>query len=645
MNSISFWTPVDFGNSQRNCWESALEFVDDYFYLGGEKAVVQLSGPYADVVMAQGEANWVATALKVITYSTGIIPLILLVAKVVLRCAYEFRVIDKQEVVVVKDGIETFVKPKLIFEDITVGKIQINFAEVEIDGEKQLVALQRAIVGDFQHGDWMRYEGSPAEALLSIAQDNAERWMPPEGRHRGAPIDRILKDPLNTIIPRDAFLRHLFEANAKGTPWIFTLNEKSFSEMLRLAKTGEIVIDLQTKDPVSQKTLFTKWAGQGYKYVTESMLQLDPTAALQTDAQGDTPFAKAVLTGVQEEADVQEEAEMLLAAMKEQGVVLSEKDVWICRAFTGDCGFEDAAFTTLDPELKSLIYRVANMYMREALVMKLNGLGMGSQEPLWFAHPGLDVVAPNMDCITARESIQAFLTDLRRQGLLMTKEEFSQLDQSKYMSKTAQVGRILGRDFIERTAKKLGLTHIKAPKKVAVIELNSSVLGNPEPRTNVAISVVGSFELKSQNLEIYAERITSVRRTVSREEMSELLTLLAAVRYSDFLGDNLMIAQDGIYIIDTEFHNFRFEPEYLEVDFSGWMAEEDREWFRTERAARTAAYQQTAEQQKLALKAHREVCKDLRLKFGFKGRQTRFVFELPDILGNDSVPDDAQRGA
>lgn len=99
MNSISFWTPVNFGACDRNCLDSALEFVDDYFYLGGEIAVVQSSnGGYTNVTTIPGEVNWAATALKVVTYFTGIIPLILLAAKVVLRCAYEFQVVGNQNI-------------------------------------------------------------------------------------------------------------------------------------------------------------------------------------------------------------------------------------------------------------------------------------------------------------------------------------------------------------------------------------------------------------------------------------------------------------------------------------------------------------------------------------------------------------------
>lgn len=97
MARVGFWTPIDFGDKVRTRAETAIERIDSYFYLGGQKAFVipAQEGP-ARAVLMKSSADFRATVLKVISYCTVIIPLIMLIAKVVARSLTRYEVIDVQ---------------------------------------------------------------------------------------------------------------------------------------------------------------------------------------------------------------------------------------------------------------------------------------------------------------------------------------------------------------------------------------------------------------------------------------------------------------------------------------------------------------------------------------------------------------------
>lgn len=103
MTSIGFFTPTVYSNNlQISIKQSLQQKVDDYFYLGGgsKAQVVKLNQgdqPAFDAVLIRPqytdfEASRLGNFVKIVSYFTVIIPVIMLIAKAILRmgCQYNF---------------------------------------------------------------------------------------------------------------------------------------------------------------------------------------------------------------------------------------------------------------------------------------------------------------------------------------------------------------------------------------------------------------------------------------------------------------------------------------------------------------------------------------------------------------------------
>jgi hypothetical protein len=86
MTAISFFTPIFYseGREERTGAERALEKIDDYFYLGGKKACVFNNGTVA-LSIPEEQRSLFLTVLKVLSFFTLIIPVLMLILKGVLR--------------------------------------------------------------------------------------------------------------------------------------------------------------------------------------------------------------------------------------------------------------------------------------------------------------------------------------------------------------------------------------------------------------------------------------------------------------------------------------------------------------------------------------------------------------------------------
>ena len=78
----TFFTPITFDRPTTTWGERLLQKADDYFYLGGKRAHVFKDGP---VKVTTDTASWTEIALKVASYLTVILPLVILSVKVVCR--------------------------------------------------------------------------------------------------------------------------------------------------------------------------------------------------------------------------------------------------------------------------------------------------------------------------------------------------------------------------------------------------------------------------------------------------------------------------------------------------------------------------------------------------------------------------------
>jgi hypothetical protein len=92
MSAINFFTPVFYKNEPESVRKKIKESLDNYFYLGGEKAV-QICGDFVEV--ESGSTPFIYSALKVATYCTIILPLFALATKAICRSAHQFKQISK----------------------------------------------------------------------------------------------------------------------------------------------------------------------------------------------------------------------------------------------------------------------------------------------------------------------------------------------------------------------------------------------------------------------------------------------------------------------------------------------------------------------------------------------------------------------
>ncbi|PWU16008.1 MAG: hypothetical protein C5B45_01475 [Chlamydiae bacterium] len=101
MSKVEFFTAVSFGDKPKACTQSLLETVDSYFCLGGKKAYVILGqaqqGSEGTIILTKDSPAFLITALKVISYLTVAIPVVLLIAKAILRSIHTFHIVDAKQ--------------------------------------------------------------------------------------------------------------------------------------------------------------------------------------------------------------------------------------------------------------------------------------------------------------------------------------------------------------------------------------------------------------------------------------------------------------------------------------------------------------------------------------------------------------------
>lgn len=97
MNRISFFTPVYYEDKPKSTKEFLLEKVDAYFYLGGRRArvIVRTEENSQEVDLVADSPSMLTTSIKIASYFTIVIPLIILTAKVFLRSSQEFHVVTR----------------------------------------------------------------------------------------------------------------------------------------------------------------------------------------------------------------------------------------------------------------------------------------------------------------------------------------------------------------------------------------------------------------------------------------------------------------------------------------------------------------------------------------------------------------------
>lgn len=450
--------------------------------------------------------------------------------------------------------------------------VELNFAVIKNENEQKLVPVTRNPY-EFKQ-KYKIYEGSDLEALLFLAQDS--QGVPGRGFPSRSLFSTFLNHPGNKTITEADLLKVLLEKDQKNTSKILTLNSNCTLEILKMIKEKNIPFDVNEKDSKG-KTLFSKETSYYVAFeVMQALVEIDPAAIKQVRDIKKSLFVKFVCD------DKKDKAEFILKAMEAQNVPLTLEESWVKKALENDCTFSDEEFAGLDQEIKNRFYFAANALGQEELVKKLNLLGM-KEKPIFADGPG--IFAYNMDFMDVRDGIENFLKTLRKDKLLLTHDEFAKLDRAKYMAKSDQIGRILGKNFIEKIVEENGLKHIKVPKKIAV--LNEGV-------EEATFHINDCLEImpKNEQMTIYAERIKKVNRNISLEEAIEWMIAIEKTGFNDFAGENFFICEDGIYFIDTEFTNFTPErPSFNAIQsLADFLNPEDVEKFEAEFQKRFSDY-------------------------------------------------------
>lgn len=300
-----------------------------------------------------------------------------------------------------------------------------------------------------------------------------------------------------------------------------------------------------------KKEVFLKWIRhRNYNTNTpfkpmELMLHAYPELAYSIDAEGKSALVLSIECGA--EGNIK----ALLGAMEISKRELSEYELWMKKSFEGNVSFSDSDFNLLPVEIKKDIYRIANTYANEALVSRLNFLGM-EYKGKGSKIKDLSLLHEQMDAIQIRKSIKNYLINLHQQGRLLTKDEFGKND--SFMLKGG-IERIIGRDFIARKLIELNARFIKVPNKILVTNCAKERI---DEEIHIHIFEYGSQPLMigSNRITCYAEKIKPSPRFIEFEEMLELIVVLEATYYADLWDHNFIVAEDGIYFIDTEYKSF-----------------------------------------------------------------------------------------
>ncbi len=96
MDQLDFSTPVRYDGQEKNTKHHIFEGIDGYFSLGGKKAYILgkmvdgSQGVELEYRLESKVKKMILGAIKVVSYMTGIIPLIMLIAKAIFRATHKF---------------------------------------------------------------------------------------------------------------------------------------------------------------------------------------------------------------------------------------------------------------------------------------------------------------------------------------------------------------------------------------------------------------------------------------------------------------------------------------------------------------------------------------------------------------------------
>jgi hypothetical protein len=396
----------------------------------------------------------------------------------------------------------------------------------DIEGEKRLIVIHKKPGSD----DYVQTKEELIPTLTEILKK--------ENNVREKSLQEILSGPINC----EEFITSLFKTNS-----VFSLKPYPLQILLKIIKDKGLIVNLHQKDPETRETLLDRYSKNAK--ILQVLLDIDPTLIQRTE-DSEIAFVRALLSGNQKGAAI------LFNAMESQKNPLLPRELLFKKIAFSESEVTLEELESLSRTDQQIAYQLANIYSQLNVVRIMKALGFNRSEEL-IMREGPSIFGCNMDVLEMHEQLQAFLKNLRSQKLLLTQTEFNQLSTENYIEKGSDIGRILGRNYIEKKARELGLKHVKAPRKMIVID---DEIPSIKLRTSASLDI----EAPKGGITIYAERIQASNRKITSEEVSELLRLFEATGFSDIHWGNVIIAEDGVYIIDTEFTNFWVHRFYFE---------------------------------------------------------------------------------
>jgi hypothetical protein len=524
---------------------------------------------------------------------------------------------------------EGFVDPRLVSvgridDSDENGGLEIAFIEIEQSaGHIELVPVQRRFSWK-EPGDnrvYTRFLGSYEDALLMIAQQRDD--------NRYRLFQSVLERSSNKSgLSLEDFLVFLCTPNHKGSIPIHSIDWISLEEALTLIQDREIPVDLSLTDPQTGKTLLQKCLSEAnHLWNAQKLLEIDPES-------GVCCFKDVIQSGKEKLVNT------IVPLIEQKGISLSVEAKWLMRAFQEDDRFSDEEYGTLSSALQDEIFQVANAYNRFDLVARLRPFHP-SEIPLSCRGPG--IISVNMDAVQIRNKLLAFFQQKKQEGLLYTEGEFRRLDKSPYFGrhKNNDIGRILGRDFIETVTKQLGITSVKVPRKTIVLPEEDPYAGDSN---SLQVSVYKRNLLQDPHITvpggvtIWAELITPINQCVTREQMRDLIRVIEVSGYDDFMGlDNVIYGknpsgEEALYFIDTEFDSFRQVPlfsEALHQWLPDFMRAEDQEWLHEQITAFCERVAQRSREEEVKKVSDEEEANSA--KYGFSRRRSSFRFALNEL--------------
>lgn len=455
--------------------------------------------------------------------------------------------------------------PSCFVDPYSVGQEQksICVAALSEEGESMQFFEVTGKIYQLAHGDesWGRGQYEPIDvngkeysSLSPEISSSVLLWKYALSRKRDqpSPLGPFLKVNQGQTLPFFEHLKTMVKSRDTKQP-LDKLTENCLADFLTILLEnkegqGAEVLSLLREEPhlFTKNDLLTRWAAQGSKTMMDLIRKLD----------------------------LKESLTQRLAI----------------QAAENDPEFSIEEFKQLLDEDQLSVFQIANTFMSFEILKKLTEWQEDRFKMLYKKPIGPALFSNFEDAQRVRITLVSFFKTLREQNLLLTDAEFKKLDQSHFFSKDGKafnkgsIGRILGRNYLERLAKESSF--VRVPQKVAVFPADFKF----ERGSEFTIVLPEQTLEPTCNLRVFAENITPLERKATKKEMEQLFFVIQQSGFNDFAGRNIILGKDssgreGFYIIDTEYKNFLVDFSQknwsnLYLFFKDFMAKEDLEWLK-----------------------------------------------------------------